>query len=133
MSAVVKKKGRAFGGRVDRIVVCKFKKVKVLLPIVFSAFDESTEPLNNSSICAFYLAVALRVVGCCGDQFSLECRKDVLLEAGCELRTLIGKKSMRKSVVAKDMLSEEVRDLFGGKLLGTCCKSKHFCKLVHED
>ena len=117
----------------DRVVVRKFKEVKVLLPIVFSAVDKSAKTLNNGSVCAFYLAVALWVVGCCSDQFCSESGKDVFSEAGCELRTLIGKKSMRKAVVEKDVLNEEVRGFFGGKLLGTCCKSKHFCKLVHED
>ena len=129
----MRKKGGSLGSRVNGVVVGELKKMKVLLPIVFSAVDKSSKTFNDGSIRSFYLAVSLRIVGRRVDDLCSKCRKDVFPKAGRELRALVGKKPMRKPVMAKRVLDKETRGLLGGKLLRACCKPKHFGELVHED
>ena len=105
----------------DGIVVGELKEVKVLLPIIFSAVHEGSKAFHDGSIRALYLPVALRIVGCRVEHFCSKCGKDVFPEVGRELRTLVGEKATRKSMVAKHVLDKKARGLLGGELLRACC------------
>lgn len=133
MSAVIEEEGGGFGDRVHGVIVGELEEVKILLPVVFSTVDKCSKPFDNSSICAFYLAVALGIVWRRVDDFCPKRRKDVLPEGGRELGALVREEAMWEPMVTKHVFDEKARGVFGGKLLRTRCKAKHLGELVRED